>query len=50
MQMVLISAEAGCHVPLLLPARVPHPRGYRVLELTAGLVVILIALTPDLRN
>jgi hypothetical protein len=28
----------------------PHPGGYRVLELTAGLVVISIALTPDPRD
>ena len=27
-----------------------HPGGYRVLELTAGLVVISIAFTPDLRD
>ena len=33
-----------------MPARVPHPGGYRVLELTAGLKVILIACTPDLRD
>ena len=33
-----------------IPARVPHPGGYRVLELTAGLVVISIAFTPDLRD
>ena len=33
-----------------VPARVPHPGRYRVLELTAGLVVISIALTPDLRD
>ena len=29
---------------------VPHPGGYRVLELTAGLKVISIACTPDLRD
>ena len=28
----------------------PHPGGYRVLELTAGLKVISIACTPDLRD
>jgi hypothetical protein len=33
-----------------MPARVPHPGGYRVLELTAGLVVIAIAHIPDLRD
>jgi hypothetical protein len=33
-----------------IPARGPHPGGYRVLELTAGLVVISIAFTPDLRD
>jgi hypothetical protein len=33
-----------------IPARVPHPGGCRVLELTAGLVVISIAFTPDLRD
>ena len=32
------------------PARVPHPGGYRVLELTAGLKVISIGRTPDLRD
>jgi hypothetical protein len=36
------------HVPECI--RVPHPGGYRVLELTAGLVVISIACTPDLRD
>jgi hypothetical protein len=35
---------------MMIPARVPQPGGYRVLELTAVLVVILIALTPDLRD
>jgi hypothetical protein len=33
-----------------IPARVPHPGGYRVLELTAGLKVISIACTRDLRD
>ena len=33
-----------------IPARVPHPGGYRVLELTAGLKVISITCTPDLRD
>ena len=33
-----------------IPARVPYPGGYRVLELTAGLKVISIACTPDLRD
>jgi hypothetical protein len=33
-----------------ITARVPHPGGYRVLELTAGLVVISIACIPDLRD
>jgi hypothetical protein len=37
--------QPGCVI-----ARVPHPGGYRVLELTAGLVVISIAFTPDLRD
>mgnify|MGYP001807539879 FL=1 len=31
-----------------IPARVPHPGGYRVLELTVGLVVIAIAHIPDM--
>jgi hypothetical protein len=38
------------HVMFRIPARVPHPGGYRVLELTAGLKVISIACTPDLRD
>ena len=35
---------------LKIPARAPHPGGYRVLELTAGLVVISNACIPDLRD
>jgi hypothetical protein len=47
----LLYKPLGDHVNATLPnVRVPHPGGYRVLELTAGLKVISIACTPDLRD
>ena len=45
-----VTGYSHSEIPPAFPARVPHPEGYRVLELTAGLVVISIAFTPDLRD
>ena len=39
-----------CVHTLVVKSLPPPPGGYRVLELTAGLMVISIALTPDLRD
>jgi hypothetical protein len=47
---VLICLASAGETWVRIPARVAYPGGYRVLELTAGLKVISIACTPDLRD
>jgi hypothetical protein len=48
---LLVGTVRGCWLASCFPARLPRPGGYLVLELTAGLLVVMsVVLTPDLRH